>query len=653
MCGITGIWYFDESFHSKEEIISFNTALAHRGPDGFGFYHCESENLSLGHRRLSILDLSDKGKQPMSALENRYTITFNGEVFNFLELRNELQQLGWSFQSDTDTEVILAGYIQWGKQAFLKFNGMWALAIWDQQERELLLCRDRFGIKPLFFIDKAEIFAFASETIAFKNLKGFRREWNTKHVQAQLQNFTSLEARGLSLFKDIYQLPAGHFLIKKPNTPAKSIRWWSTQENLPKPARNFEEQAKEFLALFEDSCRLRLRSDVPIATALSGGLDSSSVYSMLQYGKAKNNNWERTPANWQRAFCAIFPGTSVDELEFAEQVVNKYKGELTTINALNNADLESDILKSVQLFDNFYITPINVIGQIYQKMREDGFLVSMDGHGVDEMLFGYNADILELYKTAMLHGDASYAKEVADTYIHLFPPAEHSKAKMHLKDIPLGNKSIQKVKRGLKGALNILGLHSTNNSDTIELRDAWLTASENPIDLSSPYLQAESLSTNPYADLMYRQFHSGVLPVILRNFDRASMQHGVEIRMPFMDYRLVCYAMSLPQHSKLGNGYSKHIVREAMKGILPEPIRTRTFKMSIQAPMHDWLGGALKTFSMDAIRSQSFLNSDIWDGKGIAQEVEENFKLNSWDFQGSAKLWHYLNAYLLMEASAK
>ena len=242
---------------------------------------------------------------------------------------------------------------------------------------------------------------------------------------------------------------------------------------------------------------------------------------------------------------------------------------------------------------------------------------------------------------------------MADTYIHLFPPAEHSKAKMHLKDIPLGNKSIQKVKRGLKGALNILGLHSTNNSDTIELRDAWLTASENPIDLSSPYLQAESLSTNPYADLMYRQFHSGVLPVILRNFDRASMQHGVEIRMPFMDYRLVCYAMSLPQHSKLGNGYSKHIVREAMKGILPEPIRTRTFKMSIQAPMHDWLGGALKTFSMDAIRSQSFLNSDIWDGKGIAQEVEENFKLNSWDFQGSAKLWHYLNAYLLMEASAK
>ncbi|MFC2188314.1 asparagine synthase (glutamine-hydrolyzing) [Fulvivirgaceae bacterium LMO-SS25] len=651
MCGITGIWYLTQKFAAKEEITSFNTALAHRGPDGFGFYHCESENLSLGHRRLSILDLSDKGKQPMSALENRYTITFNGEVFNFLELRNELQQLGWSFQSDTDTEVILAGYIQWGKQAFPKFNGMWALAIWDQREKELILCRDRFGIKPLFFIDKAEIFAFASETIAFKNLKGFSREWNTKHVKAQLQNFTSLEARGLSLFKDIYQLPAGHFLIKKPNTPAKSIRWWSTQENLPKPAQHFEEQAKEFLALFEDSCRLRLRSDVPIATALSGGLDSSSVYSMLQYGKAKNTHWERTPANWQRAFCAIFPGTSVDELEFAEQVVNKYQGDLTTINALNVPDLESDILKSVQLFDNFYLTPINVIGQIYQRMREEGFVVSMDGHGVDEMLFGYNADILELYKTAMLQGDLPYAKEVADTYVNLFPPAEHQIARQNLEGIPAGSKSVQNVKRGLKEALNKFGLYNSKEPNTIEIKDVWLSDLHSSINLSTPYLQTDKLSSDPYADLMYRQFHSGILPVILRNFDRASMQHGVEIRMPFMDYRLVSYVMSLPQHSKLGNGYSKQIVREAMKGILPESIRTRTFKMSIQAPMHDWLGGTLKSFSMDAIRSQSFLNSEIWEGKSIAHEVEENFESNAWDFQGSAKLWHYLNAYLLMEAS--
>jgi len=653
MCGISGIWYSTQTLQSKEAITSFNDALAHRGPDGFGFYHSEKDNFSLGHRRLSILDLSDKGKQPMSALEGRYTVTFNGEVFNFLELRNELAQMGWSFKSDTDTEVILAAYIQWGKEAFSKFNGMWALAIWDNQEKELLLCRDRFGIKPLFFVDKPEIFAFASETIAFKSLKGFNREWNPIHIKAQLQNFTSLEARGLSLFKDIYQLPAGHFLIKKPNTTAKSIRWWSTQENLPKPSRNFEEQAKEFLALFEDSCRLRLRSDVPIATALSGGLDSSSVYSMLQYGKSQSKSWERTPAEWQRAFCAIFPGTSVDELEYAQQVVRKYQGELTTINALSNNDLEAEIMKSVQLFDNFYITPINIIGQIYQSMRAEGFVVSMDGHGVDEMLFGYNADILELYKTAMLQGDLNYAKEVGTTYINLFPPAEHFKAKQNLEGIPVGNKSAQKIKAGIKGALNRLGLYSNTPSNNIEFNDTWLIDSQDSVDLSSPFLQTEKLGNDPYADLMYRQFHSGILPVILRNFDRASMQHGVEIRMPFMDYRLVSYVMPLPQHSKLGEGYSKHIVREAMKGILPESIRTRTFKMSIQAPMHVWLEGTLKSFSMDAVRSDSFLNSDIWDGHKIAKEVEKNFKGNSWDFQASAKLWHYLNAYLLIENSAE
>jgi asparagine synthase (glutamine-hydrolysing) len=649
MCGITGIWFSDNQKSAKNAIEKFNRAIAHRGPDGEGYYYDENQNLALGHRRLSILDLSDLGKQPMSALEDRFQITYNGEVFNFLEIRKELAYLGWKFQSETDSEVILKAYIEWGKNAFHKFNGMWAFAIWDAQEKELLLCRDRFGIKPLFFVNKPPLFAFASETIAFKHLSGFKRSLNQNNVAAQLQNFTALEARGLSLFNDIYQLPAGHFLIKKMSSPAKTFRWWSTRENLPHPPRNIEKQAQEFRALFEDSCRLRLRSDVPVATALSGGLDSSSVYSMLQSSRAKSDLWERTPANWQKAFCAIFPDTSVDELDFARQVVTQFQGDLSTINALNNTDLESDILKSVQLFDNFYITPINIIGQIYRCMRKEGYVVSMDGHGVDEMLFGYNADVLELYKTAMLQGDKIYAEEVADTYVNLFPPNEHPSVRESLKGIPLGSKPLQKVKALVKGSLNKWGIYKVQKSNSFDIKDSWLKPSTNSLNLKSPYLKAENPGTNPYFNLMYCQFHSGILPVILRNFDRASMQHGVEIRMPFMDYRIVSFAMALPQTSKLNQGFSKFIVREAMKGVLPESIRTRTFKMSIQAPMHNWLTGPLKSFSMDAIKSQDFLNSDIWNGKGIAEAVEWKFKEDTWNFEDSAKLWHYLNAYLLLK----
>jgi asparagine synthase (glutamine-hydrolysing) len=648
MCGITGIWYLENNISAKKAIFEFNQAISHRGPDGEGYYSDENQNFALGHRRLAILDLSDLGKQPMSALDGRFQITYNGEVFNFLEIRKELENLGWKFQSDSDTEVILKAYIEWGKRAFFKFNGMWAFGIWDTQEGELLLCRDRFGIKPLFFVDSDNLFAFASETSAFKHLQGFKREANSEHFQAQLQNFGALESIGLTLFKRIYQLPAGHFLVKKANSPSKSTRWWNTKENLPTPPKNFGEQAGLFRNLFEDSCRLRLRSDVPIATALSGGLDSSSVYSMLQFGKANRADWERTPSNWQRAFCAIFPGTTMDELEFAKQVVNKYQGELSTIDALESSNLEGDILKSIQLFDNFYITPINVIAQIYQSMRSEGFVVSMDGHGVDEMLFGYNSDVLELYKTSMRLGDLVYAKEVAKCYIHLFPEAERKLAESHLKGILAGNKTIQSFKKTIKGLFSKLPIQMKAHDDSLYCDDLWLGGYNSSTKISSPYLQVEKLESDPYSELMYRQFHSGILPVILRNFDRASMQHGVEIRMPFMDYRLVTFMMSLPLKAKLGEGFNKRIIREGMKGILPEPIRNRTFKMSIQAPMHIWLGGHLKSFSMDAIRSNSFLNSDIWDGKRIADEVEQKFRLNTWDFQSSSKLWHYLNAYFLL-----
>ncbi len=280
MCGISGIWFRKGEELYPQVLDTFNDSMAHRGPDGHGqriFNGC----LGLAHRRLSILDTSEAGAQPMADHTGRYHLSFNGEVFNFLELRTELESKGEVFQSDSDTEVILAAYRCWGMDAFHRFNGMWALAIWDVQEQELLLCRDRFGIKPLYYLDDKSVFAFASETIAFKHLPGYTRKVHMQRMQIGLEDTYALEGRGYTLFEDIYQLLPGHFIRLKRNESVQQRRWYHIDNSKASPPKEYEEQVAAYQSLFKESCALRMRSDVPLATALSGGVDSTAVYSMV------------------------------------------------------------------------------------------------------------------------------------------------------------------------------------------------------------------------------------------------------------------------------------------------------------------------------------------------------------------------------------
>ena len=255
------------------------------------------------------------------------TVVFNGEIFNFVELRDELKLKGYVFQSDSDTEVLLAAYHAWGKACLNRFNGFWAFALWDERTSELWIARDRFGIKPLYvYHEQGRRLVFGSETIQFKHLQGFQREADAACVSVAIQNPWMLEGTGKTIYSGIQQVRPGHYLSVGANATIAETRWWDTSANLTAIPENYNQQVTRFRELFEDAVRLRLRSDVSIGSALSGGLDSSAVYSTIHHLMNGKEDAYRLPADWQRAFVAVFPGTEQDEQEYAQKVLQHTKG---------------------------------------------------------------------------------------------------------------------------------------------------------------------------------------------------------------------------------------------------------------------------------------------------------------------------------------
>lgn len=640
MCGIAGIWHLDKKPLSKNKISDFTNSMSHRGPDGFDYYIDEAAELGFGHRRLAILDLTSSGDQPFSYADGRYWMVFNGEIYNFLELREELKRYGYNFQSDSDTEVVLAAYDRWGKECLEKFNGMWAFAIWDTKKQTLFLARDRFGIKPLYYtFEHDTFFAFASETIAFKRLHDFQRRIDSAKLTKAIEDPFSLEGIGHTIFEQIFSVLPGHYVEYIRGGAFTQKRWWSTIEHIEKPVESYESQVEQFKNMFEDACRLRMRSDVPIATALSGGVDSSSVYAMLYTLMQKDIDRNRIPSDWRKAIVATLPGTALDESEYAKQVADKVGGDVRYIEP-DYSHLVETIIHSTIHFDSIYITPLNIAGDIYKSMRENGVKVSLDGHGVDEMLYGYPHLVLSAYKEALWKKQEDTAKDIESVFINMFAKEKQPNAESMLRAESRLNKLVQDQYGHLVPSFvkNIKKL----------LRHSWLRhrtlSSLQPIGESAEHLNTLSATNRN----IYSHFHTHTLPTILRNFDRASMQNGIEVRMPFMDWRLVSFVFSLPVSSKLGGGYTKRILRDSMKGILPETIRQRTLKIGLNAPMVEWFSGAMKECIQDEVHSDTFLQSSIWDGKEIADFVDAKMK-TGWNWDDCTRFWPYLNAHILLK----
>jgi asparagine synthase (glutamine-hydrolysing) len=642
MCGISGLVYFNDIKVSHHIISDFNNQLKHRGPDGHNVWIDEELNIGLGHRRLSILDLSDHGSQPMSFANERYWMVFNGEVFNFIELRSELIQLGHSFRSNSDSEVVLAAYVEWGSACVNKFNGMWAIAIVDQQKKELFLSRDRFGIKPFHYTNANGIFAFASESIAFNKLHGFEKRIHRNNILHNIRNVYALEATGETIYENIQQLRAGHNATLDLKTGVfKEYQWWNTFDNQVDIPTKYEDQITVFKDLLEDATKIRMRSDVPLASALSGGVDSSAVYCMINH-IMKGQDVSRVPKDWQKAYNIGFPGSIFDESHFAKQVI-EYTGGEGRYLLPDYSNLVDDIIKTTLLFDSIYNMPVYPMSMVYGKMQEDGYKISMDGHGVDEMMFGYKFSIKNLYVDAIKSGNKEQEKSIRETYLGMFSKEEHAAEVASLEALTKA-KVLEKAtifQRGIGKIRRILRPKPAVSPSLL----SFLEQGEVPNLAVNKPAGAISKGNSHLHDL----FHGSVLPTILRNFDRGAMQKSIEIRMPFMDWRLVSYVFSLPAESKLGGGYTKRILRDSMKGVMPESIRTRKLKVGMSSPMPKWFGNELKPFILDELNSDSFQNNDLWNAKGILSFVEDRMKNNSWTYEECIQFWPLFNAHILIK----
>ncbi len=646
MCGIAGIWKFNGEKVDKPSLIKFTDSMAHRGPDGAGYELLENETLGLGHRRLSILDLTDAGKQPMSFADERYWITYNGEIFNFLELKKELIDYNYSFKTETDTEIILAAFHKWGKDCLRKFNGMWAFAIYDKETKILFLSRDRYGVKPLHYtFTKNKFFAFASETIAFKSLADYKRKINYSNLASAIDNNNILEGLGHTLYENIFQVLPGHYIELTTHNEPIQIRWWNTlTEKVTVPA-SYDEQVEHFKYLFEDACKLRLISDVPVATALSGGVDSSSVYCMIN-NLVNNGNTVRSHKNNKTAFCATFQGTDVDEKWYAEKVIEYTNGAVKYIEP-DYSNLTQNVIDSTILFDSITATPLYTILGVYKAMKENGYTVSLDGHGGDEILYGYTPAVFEVLMHAFETKNKILQEEALDTYVNMFPQSTVKANKVWLQSIKdqiyRQQSLLGKSKTFIKSVIS-----KSNHARDFSINNSWLMPSvkNNLSQLSSQPYSYNSL--NRAERVLAKDFCLLNIPYNLRDFDRAAMQTGIEIRMPLMDYRIVQYCFSLPFNAKIGNGVTKRILRDSMKDLMPEEIRMRKNKMGFTAPITNWLTKYMKEFVLDTVKSEQFKKMPFLDSDSFAKEFNAKFGRADTDTNFYVKVWCLINAFLII-----
>lgn len=573
MCGIAGC--IGEPLEEKlgRKVLSF---LHHRGPDGEGSWHTPPGEMSawFGHTRLSILDISPKSNQPMHSGCGRWVITFNGEIYNFLELRRQMEQRGIVFRTQSDTEVFLNGLIIHGPDFQLQCNGMWAFCLWDRKQGIALLGRDRFGKKPLFYTHFGKGIAFASE------MKGLYPLMNSVQPSARIdEHFRDLleyEATEECAIEGIKRLPAGNYIFWK-GGKLKINRWWCTLDHLEVPPSQYSEQVERFRELFLDAVGLRMRADVRIGTALSGGLDSSSTFSAMAHLANSVKEHSRMSRDWQHGVCASFPGSAFDETASAK-IVAEYVGVPLECVVIDPSTSPWTITEALWQTEDPYMTlPLPHL-VTYRAIANAGIKVTLDGHGADELFCGY---------------------------VHLHAAFEDAS----LEQIT----EILAIERSLTGAPYVLERKGVITALLKEKIKNILRPTVNKFRGRKALVFADQKHPafekfDHLTKVLYELFHVTTLPTLLRNYDRYSMANGVEIRMPFLDHRIVSFVFSLPWTSKVGGGFTKRILRDAMKGIMPEETRVNRIKIGWNAPMHEWLRGPLHA-EMEELKKSGLLDS--------------------------------------------
>jgi asparagine synthase (glutamine-hydrolysing) len=591
MCGI----FFSIGFENPPPSVI--DSVSHRGPDGRGWEEFSSSQgpVVMAHRRLAIVDLSEDGHQPMSSEDGRYSITYNGEIYNYLEIRKELEDLGYYFKTETDTEVLLKSYLQWNKECLHHFNGMFAFIIWDDKDKKIFAARDRFGVKPLYYYRQGNKIAFASEIKQFKQIANFEARIDREHLSFFLQKkYHPISAT--TFFRDVKQIEPGNYVTNQDNQYV--IKNWYNPRDHIYTIKNPEE---EFLALFQDSVVKRLVADVPIGALLSGGLDSSSIVCIV--GELLKTNV--TYKNIQ-TFTSWSPNSSVDEKIYSDAVIEK-TGLVNHLAEITDDSLQSSVQELIYHQEEpFFSTSVHSEWNIYKTIQSTTNLkVVLDGQGSDELMCGYlfmiphllshylkNGSplqaIKEFFHTIQNHGNLSRISLGGDILSRKFPQTIHFIQKMRGKTF---------------------NIEDQENFDKFQ-------------------------------DYTFYLLRHSIEPQ-LRWQDRSSMAFSIESRQPFLDYRLVEFLLSLSPDKKFNQGTTKILLRKTMQGILPESVRKRTTKFGFPTPQETLMNNMDRDFFSKYLQkgisiikdydALSFKNSaDIYCATGLTTELFFPFSLGLW-----------------------
>lgn len=592
MCGIAGIASVTHRVN-VQAVQAMTGLMAHRGPDGAGLWENPNGRLVLGHRRLAIIDPSPASAQPF--VSDGIALTFNGEIYNYREIRAELITRGHVFSTEGDAEIIVAAWRQWGRSCVDFFNGMFAFALWDESKGQLFCARDRFGEKPFLYVQGDGFFAFASEYKALLTLDGV----SAAVEDDRLGRFLATPADGLdrgehTLFTAIRQLPPAHVMvIDGRSLERQSECYWTGQPAKPGRRLSLHDAAFAFHDLLADSVRLRLRSDVPVGSCLSGGLDSSAIVCL-----ARRELGDSTPYH---TFSGRFPGTSADEGPYMESVA------AATHPLRHEVEPKPEnLLAELAQFSWANELPVDSASQyaqycVFRLARQNGVKVLLDGQGADEIMGGY-----EQYFTAYLKGGGTDSPLIHSRYGDALTQVQPWHARL-----PPGLRRL--LARTLhKGSDISFGLTG----------DVRVERRPPPANLH------EALS---------RDSLDGFLGTLLRYGDRNSMAHSVEVRLPFTDHRIFEFVQGLPVEHLMGDGETKRLLRTAMDGILPDMVRLRWRKHGFVPPQIAWLHQTLLPAVEQAVEDPNL--SPLWERTWWRSAIR---RFRAGDTSQAAGLWKLL-----------
>jgi asparagine synthase (glutamine-hydrolysing) len=625
MCGIAGLVLKNKNaFNLKDTIFKASQAIKHRGPDGEGFLlvgdaivPCSSKDtkplkqglnyipqksiseangdfyLAFAHRRLSILDLTETGHQPMALQDGKLWITYNGEIYNYLELKKELEAEGAKFVSTSDTEVILNAYRYWGTDCLDKFNGMWSFCIYDEEKQELFCSRDRFGVKPFYYMDNDEVFAFASEQKAFVKSDLVKAGINQKALHDYLIN-GRMEQEESNFFEGISELWPGYYLkynLKNHSFNTTCYFKLNPDYDYSTDLQSNEELIKEVKEKLTNAVNLRLRSDVPVGSCLSGGIDSSALAVLME---------QKAPIY---LFTSVFKNESIDESHFANLVAKKVNSIHKTIEPTQEGlfkELETLVYsQDVPIWDTSTYAQYKVM----ELAKQNNIKVVLDGQGADELFAGYHHHFVAKWNYLLSYGNV----------IGLARELNQSKKTI---DSPFALFIKEKIKSHynfhLKGIENYFDRSFVNSF---------------PVHNPTKYLDKVN-------DQLAYDISTARLKTFLKCEDRCGMWHSVESRTPFSDdIELINLMFSINGTRKIQNGVSKFFLREAVKDKLPNEIYTRYDKKGFETPMNKWIGSNYKMIfdSLDK-NGLEFMKFDVLkqqfdSGKAGTGEIKLLYKL--------------------------